>query len=355
MADLSSPRLPLPEPREGPSPFLEGTAIQYAWDSTCLGALKKCPRYYQYSIIEGWRGRGSNVHLEFGIHFTNALEYYDKLRADVDQDGGADHESALQEVIRVLMNETWIEPPVDNTGDYIEPPYRWEHGPHDSKIGNKNFYNLLRSVIWYLDQFETDPAETVIASDGTPLVERSFRMELGWGPEACRTNRVLLDTPLGYTQPYLLCGHLDRVVSFLGGTFVMDHKTTKTTVSDYYFDQYNPHNQMTLYTLAGQVIFGSPIRGVIIDAVQVAVGFSRPARGLTYRTQPQLEEWMADLRYWLDQAEGFATRGHWPMNDAACFNCAFTKICSKDPAVRETFLAASFTKENPWNPLKIRN
>jgi hypothetical protein len=30
------------------SPFLPGTKIQFAWDSTSLGMLKTCPRLYQY-------------------------------------------------------------------------------------------------------------------------------------------------------------------------------------------------------------------------------------------------------------------------------------------------------------------
>ena len=43
---------------------------------------------------------------------------------------------------------------------------------------------------------------------------------------------------------------MDRVVSFNDQLFVMDHKTTTTTPSQYYFNQYEPHNQMTLYTMA---------------------------------------------------------------------------------------------------------
>jgi hypothetical protein len=35
------------------SPFLPGTHIQFAWNSTCLGLLKTCPRLYQYTVIGG--------------------------------------------------------------------------------------------------------------------------------------------------------------------------------------------------------------------------------------------------------------------------------------------------------------
>jgi len=350
--------------------------VQYAFDSTCLGAFKRCPRLYQLSILEGWRPKADRVHLTFGIHYTNALEAYDKLKAHNTEAGGEfDHDVAVMIVVNKMMCDTWIyeEELVSEVGQYqqIGPGYRWEHGANDSKIGNKNFYNLLRSVIWYLDQFEHDTAETVIAEDGTPLVERSFRMELDWGPRYLtadilepirmseygkKSGKKIAEFPI---QPYLLCGHLDKVVSFIGGTYVMDHKTTKTTLSDYYFDQYSPNNQMSLYTIASQVIFGGPIKGVIIDAAQILVGSTVFARGMTYRTPAQSEEWLHDLHFWFDQAEACATAGYWPMNDTACFNCDFNKgegkICAKDPSVRQVFLEAGFTKENPWNPMKSRN
>lgn len=366
----------LPTPRDGPSPFLEGTCIQFAFDSTCLGAFKRCPRLYQLSILEGWRPKADRVHLTFGIHYTNALELYDKLRAGAEsvclKDGPMDHEGALAITVEHIMNHTWVEGDEGSGSDVSTdlyraptPGYRWEHGPHDSKIGNKNFYNLLRSVVWYLDQFEHDTAETVIAEDGTPLVERSFRMELDWGPKAgFDKGKIKVESVDGTfetatEQPYLLCGHLDKVVNFIGGTYVMDHKTTKSTLSDYYFDQYQPNNQMSLYTIASQVIFGGPVKGVIIDAAQILVGSTVFARGMTYRTPAQSEEWLKDLHYWLDQAEKCATEGYWPMCDTACFNCDFNKgegkICAKDPSVRQAFLEAGFTKEDPWNPLKSRN
>jgi len=334
--EASLPPNVIPTPREGPSPFIHGTSIQFAWDSTCLGALKKCPRFYQLQIIEGWRPKDTSVHLTFGILYTEALEYYDLLRAE-----DFNHEQALDSVVNQVLEKTWVP---ESEGVRA---HRWEHGPYDSKIGNKNFYNLIRSVIWYLEQYKDDPCKVVIAEDGTPLVERSFRMELDFGP--------LVDNKIRY----IICGHLDKVVDFVGSRFTMDHKTTKTTISDYYFDQYHPNNQMSLYTIAGKVIFDSEIKGVIIDAAQIAVGFTRFERGLTYRSEAQIQEWLNDLCIWLQHAESYAIHNYWPQNDVACFNCDFnkgqSKICAKDPSVRQMFLESHFTQEDPWNPLKVRN
>jgi hypothetical protein len=210
----------------------------------------------------------------------------------------------------------------------------------------------------YLDHFHDDPAETFILENGSPAVELSFRFELDWGPERSMSDGYGAPP---HNQPYLLCGHLDRVVDFNNDLYVMDRKTSVSTLSGYYFDQWTPSNQMTLYTLAGKVMLNSPIKGVIIDAAQVLL--EKPnafARGFAYRTADQLDEWLLDLRYWLGQAEAFATADYWPQNDTACHKfggCQFREVCSRSPQVREQYLKGSFDKlapEDRWNPLKAR-
>jgi len=213
----------------------------------------------------------------------------------------------------------------------------------------KNRHTLLQLVIDYLDHFIDDPCETYIKSDGTPAVELSFRFELDFGPY------------IGYDRPYILCGHLDRVVNFNDQLFVMDHKTTTTTPSKHYFNQYEPNNQMTLYTIAGGIVLHSPIKGVIIRAAQILLESpNRFISGFTYRTPDQIHEWLNDLRTHLLNAEYYATENRWPMNDTACDKfggCKFREVCSKDPSVRERFLRADFNQlppEERWNPLRSR-
>jgi len=223
---------------------------------------------------------------------------------------------------------------------------------------------LVRSVIWYLEEFgENDAAKTVILKNGKPAVELSFRLELDFGPKATQkipigsrqTLQEKMDTA-PYSQPYILSGHLDRVVEFSDGIYVMDRKTSSTTIGSYYFDGYNPDNQMSLYTFASKVIYQTPVRGVIIDAAQIAVGFTRFSRGFTFRTEAQTEEWLSNTKNWLALAEQYAVNNFWPMNDRSCHQyggCAFRKVCSKSPEVRQKFLQSDFTKRQ-WNPLEPR-
>lgn len=313
-------------PSKDPSPFLPGTNIQYAWDSTSLGYLKTCPRLYQYIMIEGWTGKGESIHLRFGSEYHKALEEYDIARAE-----GMNHEEALYHTVKELLVRT---------SDYRPPD---DDGTRGERLKTKEA--LFRTVIWYLDQFKDDPAKTLILEDGKPAVELSFQFDLDWGPGN------------NSSQPYVLCGHLDKVVEYMDSLFVKDIKTTTSTPSAYYFNSFDPNNQMTLYTLASQIILGSPVKGVMIDAAQVLTNSSAFARGFTYRTPDQLDEFIKDLEYWLNIAETYAEANYWPMNEMSCDKyggCRFRDICSKSPSVREQFLKSSFEKGEKWNPLKIR-
>jgi hypothetical protein len=301
--------------------FLPGTKVQYAYDSTTLGWLKECPRKYYYATIVGWRPKGEAVNLRFGSLYHGALELYDRRVAN-----GASPEDAILDAIHYCLRETW-----DNGAPWVSD--------HNSKTRE----NLIRSVVWYLDQFgASDPAKTIILSNGKPAVELSFKLNLNWGPQP--------------DMPYLLCGHLDRLVEYSSGTYAADRKTTGTTITPSYFEQYDPDNQMSLYTLAAKVIYNTPIKGVIIDAAQIAVGFTRFARGFTYRTEAQVEEWLVDLRFWFQQQAYFAEKDYWPMNDRSCHKyggCPFRKVCSKSPEQRDIWLKSDY-EIVPWNPLRPR-
>lgn len=292
------------------SPFIPGTQVQFAWNSTSLGWLKTCPRLYQYSMIEQLRAREESCHITFGSHYHAALEHYDHKKAE-----GASHEDALRSALHKVMIDS----------------FEWE-----SDHNLKNRPHLIRSVVWYLEEFKNDTAKTKILANGKPAVELTFTFEID--------------------KDRILCGHLDRVVETEFGDFVMDRKTTTSTISSYYFNQYEPDNQMTLYNIAGQMILKSPIKGVIIDAAQIAVGFTRFERGMIYRTQDQLEEWLQDFHWWADQSVRFAEANFWPQNDTACHKyggCTFRQVCSRSPSVRQSLLDSNYVKVN-YNPLEVR-
>jgi len=307
------------------SPFIEGTNVQYAWDSTSLGWFKECPRKYYYHMVRGLIGRGEAVHLEFGILYHGALEHFDKLKFK-----GASHDEAVHGAVDWTLKATWRD----------GKPWRASKNlAAEDRTSLKCRENLIRTIIWYMDKFKNDPAKTKALPNGEPMVELNFKFEVPFG----RT----LD------RPYVLCGYLDRVVTFQDADFVMDRKTTTQTLSSYYYEQYDPDNQMSFYTVAAQVAFHTPVRGVIVDAAQIAVGFSRFGRSFASRTRDQVDEWIKDTGMWFRQAEIFADKGYWPMNDKSCHKyggCPFIPVCTKSNVIREKFIESNYDVR-AWNPL----
>jgi hypothetical protein len=91
----------------------------------------------------------------------------------------------------------------------------------------------------------------------------------------------------------------------------------------------------------------------MIDAAQIAVGFTKFERGFTFRTEPQISEWLHDAEYHIKMTWAAAEKG-WPMNDASCGlygGCPYIDVCSKDPHVRKDFLEGGSFEKSFRNPL----
>lgn len=313
-----------PQPTPVNSSFSQqAPQLQLGIDSTSLGAFKTCPRFYQLSIIQGWRAKQENVHFAWGGHLHSGRERYEHLRA-----AGQEHEEALHETLHFVAKATWSGGRPWNSGDTI-----------------KNRFTLLRALAAYLDYWnarpEGDPLHTLQLANGRPAIELSFRFDSGY------TSRLT-------GESFLLCGHLDKIGEFQDQHWVSDLKTTGGQLGGWYFETFTPDNQFSLYILAGQVAFGFKTRGLMLDAVQVQQQGDRFERAPVMRSQSQLDEWHDELGFWLESIDRCAERRSWPQNDKACFRCEFRSVCSKSPgSSREAELKANFTKRQ-WDPLQAR-
>lgn len=301
--------------------------LQFAWDSTSIKLATECMRKYYYKMIVGWQPETLSVHLRFGIVYATALEHYHKHVAL-----GMDRKDAIEAVVHEALIATW-DHELDEEGNRIPNTGAAWDGGHNLKTRG----NLIRTIVWYLEQFEDDAVSTIILSDGKPAVEYSFKLPVD--------NNIVF------------CGHLDRLGEYSHDPYVQDQKTTGTTISARYFEGYNPDIQMSMYTFAGKAIFGVPVKGVIIDAAQIAVGFSRFERGFTFRTDDQLNEWYDQTMVKIEEARAMTAEQYFPMNATACGNyggCEFRDICSRSPQVREQFLKGKFVKGPRWDPIVSR-
>ena len=296
----------------------------FAWDSTMLKAVEKCHRYAKYKLLDGWQSPMKSVHLRFGGHYATALEHFYKKLVS-----GLSREEALEEVIHETLINTW-----DIVGSRDGEPIG---APWNSYDTNKTRETLIRTIIWYLDFFEEDTMETVILPSGAPAVEYSFSLEVDDGVS--------------------FCGHLDRLVTQGDNYYITDQKTTGTSLSPYYFRGFKPDTQMSLYTFAGKALFNLPVSGIVIDAAQIAVGFSRFERGFSFRSDEELDEWYEGAMHTIMQFNSSILTDKFPMNPSACGNyggCEFREICSLTPRVREGFLESNFSRGKIWNPLERR-
>lgn len=222
-----------------------------------------------------------------------------------------------------------------------------------SSSNNKNLWNALRAFIWHTEQFGFEP-DFYTAQIGRKItaVELPFHFGLGFrvaGLEA------------------LYCGHLDRVVDTGSGRWVVDYKTTKKTLNADYFGTYMPSTQLPGYAVAAKIVFHEPVQGVIIDAFQVGVDFTRCARSHILLGAERADEWLENAQDWTfgamltaDNAEvevcsnitDFATKNakNWKMNTESCFICPFKEVCASTPSVRGHILEAGFKLQH-WDPL----
>lgn len=300
--------------------------MQLAIDSTSLGLFKTCPFKYQLEIVEGWQARQESQHLTFGILLHQAREGYEHSKAK-----GRNHEECLDDALNYLLRATW--------NQELGRPSWISTDPY------KNRLTLIQTAVWYLDdKARDDPLETVLLENGKPAVELSFRF-----PSGVQTRQ--------HAEDIVLCGHLDRIARLNDLYYIPDIKTSKNDVTKPSFaNGFSPDNQFSLYSIAGKVAFGFEVEGLMVDGVQVGVGFARFQRSLVPRTPAVLEEWLRDFAYYVEQMELCATRQWWPKNDKSCSmygGCQFRETCSRSPASRQKWLEVEFRKR-VWDPLIAR-
>lgn len=326
----------------------EAPLLQKAWDNSSMSILKECPRKYQLAIIEGWIPKRSAAPLVFGGLLHRYLEAYDRRRL-----AGEPHYDALCAVVSQALTETVrrVNGLVLPDGEVREVPPGTE-GAKELLIfwhgdNNRTRKTLVRTIIWYTEQFSAgDPLKTVQLASGHAALEISFRFLLP------------VQSPDG--DPFIWCGHIDKIAQFGEDLYVQERKHTASTLGDWYFVRYSIDSQTSGYLTAGKVLLEKPIAGIIVDACQVAVTFSRVHRHIVPRTEAQLNEWLANTIEWINMAAFYIQRygtKPWPLNESSCHKfsgCQFRPVCGRDPGVRQMVLDQNFTKKR-WNPLEIRS
>lgn len=286
--------------------------LQLKVNSSSLGPLKACPRKYYYEIVCGLESAEASVHLQFGTLVHQGSAIYENAKID-----GKGHDQNVIDVTDWALRKTW--------NPTLNRP--WQSG-HE----NKNRLGLVRTLVWYLDQYgRDDSSQPVVLPNGQRAIELPFEFSSGF-------------TAITGEQVSFI-GTLDRLVTFADSYYVRDIKTTGFGLGQRFFDSFTPDNQFSLYTIAGQVAFDVPVKGLIVDAIQVGATFSRCERGLVPRPAGVLDEWLYDAHYWLRAMGRYAEDEYWPQNDKSCGlygGCVWRPVCGMQPSARDTWLQRSF-------------
>lgn len=357
--------------------------LQVVWDATSLASFMACPTKYKLHHIDGWSPNEDSIDLHFGSIFGSAMELY--YKAVVEQGQPAD--VAQVRAISHALAESWDQPggvqrfgswekvwrcegltPYKNEkGNKAKCPYSHAgklfpgHGPDVcGKCGStierteqlfsvhavKTRLNLLRLVYFYTE-----------AQKDAALEIMSIETKDSGGKPA---HMVLAEVP--WVVPFAsyqgtamhLAGWFDTVKRLRGtdAVFITDLKTTKNSLSNNYFAQYNPNVQVGVYSRVGMLSMkGLGPSGVAIEAFQLLENGVRYAMRTFEFTADQHRELDLDIADALARVVESVQTGHWPKNRTACFLCPFKRICALPEASRIPALKQDFARAR-WNPLK---
>ena len=298
--------------------------LRLVWSATTLEAYMRDPLTYYWKHVLGYVPLVQAPALVWGSLWHMATALFKQLTE------GRDAVLSRDEALFVTIEKTICEAQKIDLNDIARNGKK-------SDINKRTMYTLIRSLIWWEANYRDDSFRTADTGAVCPL-EQHFMVPLGIK---------------AYTgEDYLITGVLDEIVADEDGDqFVLERKHTTQTISSYYFNNYDPSVQVYTYDLVGSLILPhNPLRGVVIESCQTAVGFSRFERHEVLRTQEQRNHWLNVLRHWIRRAEQDCTDRSWQnaMNPATTiYDSVYRDIETKSPSSWASLLKSEFTTEKP--------
>ena len=297
-------------------------SLRLVWDATTLAAFMLDPLTYYWKYVQGYRSREPSVDLLWGTAWDRSMAYYHNLR------GRYDRKRALEESIAFTIEHARK---VDLDAVAAESKY---------KARKKNLATLIRSLVWYDDEHgDYDIYE----------------------PHFAQPTQVRLPLPMTTLdgEQYWMVANYDQIVQdrIDGQLWVGERKSTTDTIGAKYWEQFDPCVQTSVYDWACSQSTAEPIVGVLMEAVQTAVGFSRFAHHEIRRTPQQRALWEKTMCYWIRQAEYITRDDCWEVAANVAgqrWESATRRIQRRSPAVWEGLLKSEMIKREPWNPLEVQ-
>lgn len=287
-----------------------GDDLQLRWSHSDSKLFRKCPRAYKWAVLDGWQrrpGAVGGIRMDFGKIFHRCMEEFDRAIW-----AGKSRDEALY---RAFVIADTFGPTLDDVLD---------------AKSQLSYDALQRAIVWYEEDFRIDPLRTLSLKDengnNAPALEVAFEIEI---------------PGTGYSWK----GIADRIAEDDEGIWVIDRKTTISTLTPTYFAQYDLDGQVDSYLWGFGEYLGVPLAGFLVEATQVGATLSRTTRYPVYRRGSQLNEWLENQKQWFRQAERYRAAGIWPYNDLDCRTCMFKDICSRPSEMHAGMLDVDFEKK----------
>jgi len=317
-----SPRFPTKEALDQALHELE------APDATRTQWIADCPRRAEYAIVRGLAKKEEGAPLRAGraLHAALAVYYTNQ-----------DHESSM-----TALRETW-----GLGADWRLPRghrYAHLHLGH-LEVVMKNYldrasrYDAFQPIIVHKGDLNLDDvvgAVWRVTDDG--------RVVLG-------ESKIVMRFDLDGTE-FLYSGMPDLPISMSGGYYILDHKSTNSYLSDYYFEQYRFSNQLRGYCVMIERLTGLNIDGALINGLYMGERASlsefkgnKFARyGPMMFSPGQLREAIYNQYHWRLLLDTFKSRGYFPQHTSKlCAGCPFATLCASAPAIREAVIQQEYT------------
>jgi len=293
-------------------------------DATRYADLVACPRRLRWSRLQGWTPREKPETLWWGGLVDDSIRNYELSRF-----AGESKDTALDKALSYCLEHS--RDPLDEAAAF------------PSSDNKRTGWTAARTLVQYADWTE-ELKISPIAMEGPRLGEIIPALEVYF---------EFLDKPSGWT----ICGNLDAIVSYGGQNWILERKTTTSSISPMYLSRFDMRSQVDFYTLAATrcpELVPYKIRGILLEVIQTGVQFSRFARYPIRRTEFQQDEALSNVRYQLTSIlprhEIEWAGGEDPYNPESCILCKFSTICKRDPRVRSKYLSADFDQREPWDP-----
>lgn len=287
-------------------------------DSSMRAIFSACPKKFFYEVALGIIPvDAKSVHLIAGAAYAKALETYRKIYYTTEN-----YDLAIAEGLRDLIT---------SYGDYVPPEGQ-----------TKTLERTIAAFVEYLVRYPpgTEHCQPTMGPNG-PRVEFTFTFEI----PGC-LHPVTKD-------PLLFAGAWDQLVTYTGGLFLFDDKTTGAMGALWKY-KWKLRSQFTGYVKGAQLnnlnVLGAVIRGMCILKESC-----KTEEAIVYRPQWMIDRWTERLVHDTERMISFWNANYWPNygeENGSCVSygvCPYHMLCeSQNP---EHFIPVHF-KESRWCPLR---